>query len=37
MKAKLIRHEKVTDEIGNTIEIKLWKIPSTPEKPHGFK
>ena len=37
MKAKLVRHEKVTDELGNTIEIKLWKIPRTPDRPHGFK
>jgi hypothetical protein len=37
MKAELIRHEKVTDERGNTVEIKLWKISSTSDKPHGFK
>ena len=38
MKAKLIRHEKVTDELGNTIEIKAWKLPEpTEDKPHGYK
>ena len=37
MKAKLVRHEKVTDELGNTVEVKLWEIPSTPDKPYGFK
>jgi hypothetical protein len=37
MKARLVRHEKVTDELGNTVEIKLWKIPPTLDKPHGFK
>jgi len=36
-KAKLIQHLKVTDEFGNTIEIKLWQVPATPDKPHGFK
>ena len=33
----LLRHEKVTDEQGNTVEIKLWKIPPTPDKPKGYK
>ena len=37
MKAALIRHDKVTDELGNTVEIKLWKIPPTPDKPQGYK
>jgi hypothetical protein len=38
MKASLIKHEKVTDELGNTVEIKVWKLPLiTKEKPHGYK
>ena len=37
MKAQLVRHEKLTDELGNTIEIKLWGISPTTDKPHGFK
>ena len=37
MKAALIKHDKVTDELGNTVEIKLWKIPPTPDKPQGYK
>jgi len=37
MKSTLIRHDKVTDELGNTIEIKLWKVPQTPDKPKGYK
>jgi hypothetical protein len=37
MKADLIRHNKITDDIGNTIVIKLWKVPPTPDKPYGFK
>jgi hypothetical protein len=37
MKATLIRQEKLTDELGNTVEIKLWKIPPTADKPHGYK
>lgn len=37
MKAKLIKHEKVTDELGNTIEVKIWAVAKAPDKPHGFK
>lgn len=37
MVAELIRHDKVTDELGNTVEIKLWKIPPTQDKPQGYK
>lgn len=37
MKATLARHEKVTDELGNTMEITLWRIPPTTDKPHGLK
>jgi hypothetical protein len=37
MAAKLIRHTKVTDELGNTVEIRLWEVPPANDKPHGFK
>jgi len=38
MKARLIRSEKVTDERGNTVEIKIWQLPrSSKDKPHGYK
>ncbi len=38
MKAKLIRHEKVIDELGNNIEIKMWQLPKpTKDRPHGYK
>ncbi|MBI5213708.1 MAG: hypothetical protein HY957_10135 [Nitrospirae bacterium] len=38
MKAELIRHEKIIDEAGNTIEIKMWKLPDLEtDKPHGYK
>ncbi len=38
MKAELIRHEKIIDELENTIEIKMWKLPEpTRDKPHGYK
>jgi len=38
MDAKLIRQDKVMDELGNTIEIKMWRLPKpTEDKPHGYK
>jgi hypothetical protein len=37
MEATLIRHDKVTDELGNTLEIRLWKVPPSPDKPKGYK
>ena len=38
MKARLIRHEKITDEIGNTIEIKMWQLSGPSEaRRHGYK
>lgn len=38
MRAELIRHNRIIDEIGNIVEIKLWQLPNpTPDKPHGFK
>lgn len=36
-KGRLIRHRKLRDEWGNTIEIKLWQVPASTDKPHGFK
>ena len=37
MKAKPVRHEKVTDESGNTVEIRIWQVPRTEDKPQGYK
>lgn len=37
MKARLIWHEKVHDREGNIREIKIWRVKSTPDKPHGYK
>lgn len=37
MKAILVHHTRTTDELGNTVEIKMWKVPVSPDKPHGFK
>ncbi len=37
MKAKLIIHKKHTDELSNTVEIKIWQIQPTKDKPFGLK
>ena len=36
-RGRLFLHDKITDEWGNTIEVKLWQVPPTVDKPHGFK
>jgi hypothetical protein len=38
MKARLVRHIKVIDELGNTVEVTMWELPQPAEdKPHGYK
>ena len=37
MKSKLIIHNKAIDEHGNTVEIKLWAVEKSSDKPHGYK
>jgi hypothetical protein len=37
MKAQLISHNKITDEHGNTAEIKMWRVAKAIESPHGYK
>lgn len=37
MKARLVRHDKGYDESDNIIEIKMWEVQVTPDRPHGYK
>lgn len=37
VKGKLIKHIKVVEDTGNIIEVKLWQVESTSDKPHGYK
>jgi hypothetical protein len=38
MTTELVYHTKVTDEKGNTIEIKIWKLSRpSKDKPHSYK
>lgn len=35
--AELVIHDKVKDKHGGIIETKVWSIPESPDRPHGFK
>ena len=38
MKAIPLRQEKIIDELGNVVEIRMWQLPEpSKEKPHGYK
>ncbi|NUO10403.1 MAG: hypothetical protein HUU08_17390 [Candidatus Brocadia sp.] len=37
MKSKLIRHIKVREDTGNIVEVKLWQVNPSIDKPHGYK
>jgi hypothetical protein len=30
-------YEKITDEMGNAVEMKIWKVPMSGDMPHGYK
>jgi hypothetical protein len=36
--AHLVRHEKAVDELGNIVEVKMWRLlKPSKDKPHGYK
>lgn len=37
MKAELIYHDKVIEKPNSIVEIMVWSIPKTSDKPHGYK
>lgn len=37
MKGKLIQHAKVREDNGNIVEIKIWQVVPSVDKPHGFR
>lgn len=37
VKSKRIKHNKFRDDRGNIIEIKLWQVKPSADKPHGYK
>ncbi len=37
VRVKRIRHTKFREDNGNITEIKLWEVPVSKDKPHGYK
>jgi hypothetical protein len=37
MKADLLFHRKNIEPDGDIVEMKLWRVPPSKEKPHGLK
>ncbi len=37
MKARCVYHSKDVDDKGDIVEITIWEVPITKDKPHGFK
>lgn len=37
VRASRIRHTKFREDNGNITEIKLWEVPVSKDKPHGYK
>ncbi len=37
MKSELLIHDRVEDKQGGIVEVKVWSIPKSADKPHGFK
>ena len=37
MKGVLVNYVKVREDDGGIIEIKLWQVPPSSDKPHGYK
>lgn len=37
MKAERVFEERLTDELGNTVEMTVWSVPPTEDKPYGAK
>jgi len=37
VRGRLVRHLKVKEDNGNIIELKMWQVKPSPDKPHGYK
>jgi hypothetical protein len=37
VKATLLFHDKKRDELGNIMEVKVWRVAIGEHTPHGFK
>jgi hypothetical protein len=37
MKAELLIHDKVKNKYGGIIEVKVWSVSKSADKPRGYK
>ena len=37
MRAELLIHDKVKDRHGGIVEIKIWSVPKSKDRPHGYR
>ena len=37
VRSKLIRHGKLREDNGNIVEVKIWQLKPSKDKPHGYK
>ncbi|MBI4689259.1 MAG: hypothetical protein HY754_03175 [Nitrospirae bacterium] len=37
MKAEPLIHDKVEDRHGGIVEVKVWAVPKSKDKPYGYK
>ncbi len=37
MNGELLFHRKNIEPNGNIVEMKIWKVPYSKDKPHGLK
>ncbi|MBI3593034.1 MAG: hypothetical protein HY099_06110 [Nitrospirae bacterium] len=37
MNTELLIHDKVEDKYGGIVEVRVWSVPKSADKPHGYK
>ncbi len=37
MNGNLVKHIKIREDTGNIMEVKLWQVDPSLDKPHGYK
>lgn len=37
MSSRLIKHAKIVEDDGGIVEIKMWQVKPSSDKPHGYK
>ena len=37
VKSSLLKHNKFKEDNGNIVEVKIWQMKPSTDKPHGYK